>query len=119
MTIKVAPPALSANPGMGAEQQPIVDVAHLLVAVDVSERGTCVIDLQIDQHQMNHRYESHNTWTRVDEPEKDAAQTGHEDRIHEMRRQKNRNKKGINRPTSKKNELSPPAKEEQRNGCRT
>ena len=47
MTIKVAPPALSANPGMSAEQQPIVDVAHLLVAFDVSERGTCVIDLQL------------------------------------------------------------------------
>jgi hypothetical protein len=39
--------ALSAEPGMGAEQQPIFDVAHLLVTVKVSERGTGVIALQL------------------------------------------------------------------------
>ena len=39
--------ALSAEPGMGAEQPPIVDVAYLLVTVEVSERGTYVIALQL------------------------------------------------------------------------
>ena len=32
---------------MGAEQQPIFDVAHLLVTAKVSERGTGVIALQL------------------------------------------------------------------------
>ena len=39
--------ALSAEPGMGAEQPPIADVAYLLVTVEVSERGTYVIALQL------------------------------------------------------------------------
>ena len=62
---------------------------------------------------MNHGYEYHITWTRTDEPEKHAAQTGHEDRRHEMRRQKKRNKKDkrIN-IRANENELSPPASQE-------
>ena len=39
--------ALSAEPGMCAEEQPRFDVVHLILNVEVSERGAGVIALQL------------------------------------------------------------------------
>ena len=39
--------ALSAEPWVSAEEQPIFDVVHLLLNVEVSERGAGVIALQL------------------------------------------------------------------------
>ena len=48
---------------------------------------------QIGCRQMNHRDESHTTWTRADEPEKDAARSADRPRGQKTRNEKTKEEK--------------------------